>query len=174
MMGKELRGMIVLLVVLMLAACGGNEEEVKPAAIEENDTCAICNMQVLDNEFATQVVQENGKSLVFDDIGCMYKWMDENNDKELKAEFVRDYNSKEWIQVDDATYVYDEKIKTPMAYNVISFKDKADAEKFIDENQGKILTASNLEQHEWKMNKEMMKKMKEENPDMDMDHQHDE
>ena len=65
-------------VVFILAACGG-DKEVTPVAInEETDICTVCNMQVVDNQFATQIILENGKSLVFDDIGCMHKWVDEN------------------------------------------------------------------------------------------------
>ena len=32
---------------------------------------------VMDNQFATEIILENGKALKFDDIGCMYKWMDD-------------------------------------------------------------------------------------------------
>ena len=44
--------------------------------------------------------------------------------KRRKEKFVRDYDSKDWVSLEDATYVYDKTITTPMAYNVISFKTK--------------------------------------------------
>ena len=89
-------------------------------------------MAVVDNQHATQIVLENGKSIVFDDVGCMYEWLEGNPNETIEAEFVRDYNDKEWVLVDDATYVYNQSVKTPMAYNVISFKDEASAEVFAD------------------------------------------
>ena len=55
--------------------------------------------------------------------------------EKIDAQFVRDYNTQEWVLVEEATYVYNQSVKTPMAYNVISFKDKADAEKFATENE---------------------------------------
>lgn len=142
--------------VFLIAACG--KDEVQPVEINEaTDTCAICNMAVMNNEFATQILLENGKSMVFDDIGCMYEWIHENGNEQIKAQFVRDYNDKEWVLVDDATYVYNQSVKTPMAYNIISFKDKASADEFSTENDGStLMTANELDEHGWEQNKDMM------------------
>ncbi|MED0703033.1 nitrous oxide reductase accessory protein NosL [Aeribacillus composti] len=158
--------------LIITAACG--KKEVSPRAIDEkNDKCAQCNMAVMDNQFATQLILKNGKTFVFDDIGCMYKWKSENKNENIEAEFVRDYHSKEWVESDKATYVYDQSIRTPMAYNVISFQDKKDAEAFISKNSGKILNFDQLQDHKWKMNKEMMEKnMQAGHTDMNGDHSH--
>ena len=87
---------------MLLAACGN--EEVQPVDINEaTDTCEVCNMAVVNNQHATQIILENGKSYVFDDVGCMYEWLGNNENEKIAAEFVRDYNDKEWILVDDAT-----------------------------------------------------------------------
>jgi len=103
--------------VFILSACGN--KVVEPVAINDaTDTCEVCNMAVVDNQHATQIVLENGKSIVFDDVGCMYEWLEGNSNETIAAEFVRDYNDKEWVLVDDATYVYNQSVKTPMAYNV--------------------------------------------------------
>ena len=51
----------------------------------------------------------------------MYKWMEIDSGEKTKEKFVRDYDSKDWISLEEATYVYDKTITTPMAYNVISF-----------------------------------------------------
>ncbi|MFB6468579.1 nitrous oxide reductase accessory protein NosL [Cytobacillus sp. Hz8] len=157
---KKNKALLVLLIGILsmyLAACG--KDEVKPKAIDEDkDECDICNMAVMDNQFATEIILENGKTYVFDDIGCMYQWMSENKDKKVKAKFVRDYNTKDWVELDKATYVYNPDVNTPMAYNVISFADKKDAESFVTKKKGTILSAKDLDQHEWNMNKDMMKK----------------
>ncbi|MDR4161967.1 nitrous oxide reductase accessory protein NosL [Bacillus paranthracis] len=150
---------ICLCMVFAVVGCG--KKEVKPVAIDEkNDKCDVCNMAVTDNQFATEVIVENGKALKFDDIGCMYKWMDEHKNEKTQEKFVRDYNTKDWVAVDKATYVYDKSIKTPMAYNVISFKEKKDADSFIEKHTGEILSSKELAEHKWEMNKEMMKKKK--------------
>lgn len=159
-MKQKILGFLLLVgVITILAACGG-KEEVKPVAInEKTDICTVCNMQVVDNQFATEVILENGKTLVFDDIGCMHKWLTENSDQKVKAQFVRDYNTQDWVAKDKATYVYNPSVITPMAYNVISFTEKSDAEKFVAENKGSaLLTASELDKHSWETNQDMMNK----------------
>ncbi|MGY3418369.1 copper chaperone NosL [Bacillus mycoides] len=150
---------ICLCMVFAIVGCGN--KKTKPVAInEKNDKCDICNMAVMDNQFATEVILENGKALKFDDIGCMYKWMDEHKNEKTQEKFVRDYNTKDWVVVDKATYIYDKSIKTPMAYNVISFKEKKDADSFVEKHTGEILSSKELAEHKWEMNKEMMGKEK--------------
>ncbi|MEK3646227.1 nitrous oxide reductase accessory protein NosL [Aeribacillus sp. FSL M8-0235] len=162
-MKKKLFSFYVIAVIAMIiAACGNNK--VQPVSINEStDTCETCNMAVADNQYATQILLKNGKSLIFDDIGCMYEWINTHKDEEIEAKFVRDYNNKKWILSDDATYVYNQSINTPMAYNIISFQEKASAEKFVAKNEGsKLLTASDLADHSWKQNHDMLKKHGEE------------
>ncbi|WML41168.1 nitrous oxide reductase accessory protein NosL [Neobacillus sp. OS1-2] len=168
---------IAILALFVVAGC--SKKEVKPVAInEKTDKCEICHMAVKNNEFATEIILESGKSMVFDDIGCMYKWMKENPDKKINHSFVKDYDSKEWIEADEAAYVYDKPIKTPMAYNVLSFTDKKDAQIFIDEHGGSLLTYDNLQNHKWEKNEEMVKEMKEKmnmhgQDDLKMEHSED-
>ncbi|HDR4419923.1 TPA: nitrous oxide reductase accessory protein NosL [Bacillus cereus] len=146
---------ICLFFVVTIVGCGKKQAEAV-AIDEKHDKCDICQIGVMDNQFATEVILENGKALKFDDIGCMYKWMEINPGEKTKEKFVRDYDSKEWISLEDATYVYDKTITTPMAYNVISFENKKDAESFVSNYKGKVLSYKELAEHKWEMNKEMM------------------
>lgn len=141
---------------LVMSGCGAQKYEARPIN-EAVDICAVCNMQVKDDAFATQLTMADGKNYKFDDIGCMEQWEREHEKEKLGMDFVRDYNDKTWIERDKATYVHDASIRTPMAYGVISFKDKTSAEEFVaKEGAGKIMSASELENHDWKQNKDMM------------------
>ena len=73
----------------------GKKETAVVAIDEKHDKCDICQIGVTDNQFATEIILENGKALKFDDIGCMYKWMEINSDEKTKEKFVRDYDSKD-------------------------------------------------------------------------------
>ncbi|HDR7631989.1 MULTISPECIES: nitrous oxide reductase accessory protein NosL [Bacillus] len=150
---------ICLCFVFTIVGCGKKEIEVV-AVDEKNDKCDICQIGVMDNQFTTEIILESGKALKFDDIGCMYKWMEINSGEKTKEKFVRDYDSKDWVSLEDATYVYDKTITTPMAYNVISFENKKDAESFVSNYRGKVLSYKELSEHKWEMNKEMMGKPK--------------
>jgi len=146
---------ICLCFLFTVVGCG-KKETTAVAIDEKHDKCDICQIGVMDNQFATEIILENGKALKFDDIGCMYKWMEINPGEKTKEKFVRDYDSKDWISLEDATYVYDKTITTPMAYNVISFESKKDAENFVSNYKGKVLSYKELAAHKWEMNKEMM------------------
>lgn len=146
-------------VLLMVTAC--SKKEAQPVAIDEKtDKCDVCSMAVKDNQFATEIILENGKTMKFDDIGCMNKWIEDNKDQKQSIAYVRDYESKKWVDYKKASYVYDKTIKTPMAYNIISFINKNDAQMFIDSNTGKLLTYEQLQKHTWERNQEMMQEMK--------------
>ncbi|AXR17078.1 MULTISPECIES: nitrous oxide reductase accessory protein NosL [Bacillus] len=150
-------------IVLLMVVVGCDKKGVQPVAIDDKkDKCDICNMSVTDNQFATEVILENGKAIKFAEIGCMYKWMEQHQEDKLQAKFVRDYNSKDWVELEKATFVYDKDISTPMAYNMISFQNKKDAETFVSKSKGKLLTSQDLENHRWEINKNMMIKMHEE------------
>jgi copper chaperone NosL len=148
--------LMVVMSLVILAACG--QKKYEPVAInEETDICAICNMQVKDDAFATQLTTKDGKNYKFDDIGCMNEWKEQNGTDNIGMDYVRDYNDKEWIEFNKASYIYDESLRTPMAYGVVSFKDKAAAEAFVKEQGvGTVLSAGDLASHEWKQNTDMM------------------
>lgn len=103
---------------------------------KEDTMCEMCNMKVYmkdENmgEFSTQAIKEDGTTAFYDDIGCLVNAEVANNEKNEK--FVRDFTTKDWIKVDDATIVKTD-LKSPMNWGYVYFKDKADADKYIADN----------------------------------------
>lgn len=104
----------------------------------EDTICEVCNMKVYvkDHEmgmFSAQAIKADGSNAFYDDIGCLLNaelMFDEENTK-----FVRDFNTKDWVQVDDATIVKTD-LKSPMNWGYVSFADKADAEKYMADHEG--------------------------------------
>lgn len=155
--------------ILLLVACSNSGEQnnglddgesnetsqskYKPEEINpDTDICEVCAMAVANDQYATQIILKNERSLKYDDIGDMFIWMEENSEDDVAAKFVRDFNTEEWINLEDATFVYDEEISTPMGFGVISFKNNDDAEQYIEENGfGEILTVADLYEHDWDM-----------------------
>lgn len=158
--GLTILSIFMIGVLLIIGGCG-KDDAAEPQAIDpETDTCANCNMSVADDQYATQLSQVDGKYMKFDDIGCMYKWMEKNADKEIEQGFVRDFHSKEWLKEEDATYVYGADIETPMSFHVISFEDVKEAEEYAGSHSAKVMSISELESHEW------VKEMESDNHDM--------
>ncbi|QMV39777.1 nitrous oxide reductase accessory protein NosL [Cohnella cholangitidis] len=155
-MKKWTLGLILVMTIVVLTACGGKKYEAVPIN-EDVDVCVICKMQVKDDAYATQLTTKDGKNYKFDDIGCMNEWKKANGTENIGMDYVRDYNDKEWVEFKKATYVYDESLRTPMAYGIVSFKDKKSAEAFITEQGvGKLMSADDLASHTWAQNKESM------------------
>lgn len=132
---------------LFLTGCSANYE---PRAIQpEVDVCDVCNMSIVHEHYATEVILENGDDLIFDDIGCMYEYMTETTDK-IEISYVKDIESDDWVKSEEAFYVYDASAWTPMAYGVLSFKEEKDALAYIEkEGSGSQYTVNDLENHKW-------------------------
>jgi len=147
---------LIFVSALFITACG--KQQYEPVAINEHtDRCAICNMSVADDPHATQIITTDGQPILFDDIGCMYEWIEKNGSETIGIAFVRDYESKTWLKLEDAYYVYEPSIRTPMAYGVVSFADEATAQAYVSELQtGVVLDAEQLGSHSWERNPDMM------------------
>jgi copper chaperone NosL len=143
--------LVFIVMLVVLAGCGAGTDY-KPVAIQEGvDHCAECNMMIADDQHAVQILLKDGKSLKFDDIGDLFVHKTKHQlENQIGAQFVRDYHTLEWLKLEDAFYAYDESFRSPMAFGVYSFKTKADAEKFIQEQgKGKLMTSAELANHTW-------------------------
>ncbi len=145
--------LLLAAILMLLPACGGKTHE--PVAIhEETDKCDVCNMQIRDDGFASQLITEDGKAYKFDDIGCMHEWTVKNGTENVAIQFVRDYNTLEWVKLDDAWFAYDPSFQTPMAYGVLAFKDEASARRHVEEKgTGVVMDAAALAEHTWERSK---------------------
>ncbi|CEA03637.1 NosL [Metalysinibacillus saudimassiliensis] len=143
----------ILLATAMLALVGCGEKNYEPHALnEETDICQICQMTVAHQEFAGQIIEKNGDYEVFDDIGCLVEKLarDEQDEADVGAAFIKDAKTDEWINVFDATYLYDKEFWTPMNYGVLVFKDAADAEAYqADAGYGKLMKFDDLQDFKW-------------------------
>ncbi|WP_338651939.1 hypothetical protein [Lysinibacillus sp. Y5S-8] len=135
---------------------------------KEDTVCEMCNMKVYmkDHEmgvFSTQAIKEDGSIAFYDDIGCLLNAEVANEEKNEK--FVRDFVTEDWAKVEDVTIVKTE-LKSPMNWGYIYFVNKAEADKYIQENSNAYvedlqkIKDDALERRKKKM---MQKKAEEEN-----------
>lgn len=134
---------IPLLITLFIMGCS-SQTSIEPVTIHTDvDSCAECNMGVLEIEHAAQIILKDGVPNVYDDIGCMVTDLKENEGN-YEIGYVHDYTSGEWINMKDASFVQDKTIDTPMSYGIIAFQSSDDATKFQTENGGKIMSLDEL------------------------------
>ncbi len=128
---------------------GASTETARTEGLEEpteESTCAYCQMNVyVKGEdlgiFSAQGRTAEGENLFFDDVGCMLN--QERMDGIVLEKYVRDYNTEEWILLEESIVVKAE-IKTPMNYGYAFFKDEESAQVFIAETGKEHASLSSL------------------------------
>lgn len=128
----------VWLAALLPAGC--QKGALEPVAIEREDMCSFCRMAISEKRYAAEFIDNEGEAFKFDDITCMTSFMREGqNQGNIGARFVMDFDAKAWLKADDAYYVQSTEIKTPMSGGIIAFKDQSRAEETAGKYGGKLL-----------------------------------
>jgi copper chaperone NosL len=129
----------VAVLLALLAGCGGGSP--RPAAIVLNeDACAYCRMAVSQRQFAAELVTTGGTAEVFDDIGCLAAWLQENGRPPGSAVFVVDFTDGGWLPAEGASYVRAPDLPTPMGYGLAAFADRAAAQAAVAHLGGEVVT----------------------------------
>ncbi len=150
MMRQRAKNIVVLLsLALAVAACGRGGDPVPVEIYPEEDVCQTCRMLITDQRFAAECVMKKGRAKKFDDPICMIRYFDMAKTlgiakrEDVRAYFVKDYDTKEWLDATKAHFVKAD-VVTVMGYGVVSFKKKQRALQFADEYKGTLLTFSDM------------------------------
>ena len=133
---------LLLLTTFTLLTTAGCEQKSKTQIHEvhfDRDMCARCAMVISDRKNTAQAINPHtGKYYLFDDIGCMILWFNDENIgwKDEALIWVTDAKSGKWIDARKA--FYDTENITPMAYGFSAHASKDDIAKgqeIIDYNE---------------------------------------
>ena len=117
--------LLVALTTLTFSACEKKDMSGVAKVHWDRDMCARCVMVVSDRHNTTQARNpKTGKKYMFDDIGCMALWFEEENItwRESAIVWITDVDTGEWIDAKKA--YYDTENITPMAYGFSAHKSK--------------------------------------------------
>ncbi len=110
---------LVFILLVFLFACKP-QVNYKPRDINwDRDKCELCLMGITDQKYSVQLINEQGKTIWFDDIGCYvnYKGSKDWNKfvgKGIYKSWVGDCETGKWLDAEKANYhVGDD---TPMGY----------------------------------------------------------
>ena len=122
--------------MLFLISCSSD----LPVAIKLNQaSCDYCKMRITNGRLGAELQTSKGRVYMFDDMGCMIKYMKENKNIEIKKCFVNDYEAENVLIVaSDAFFVHSSIIASPMNGNLAAFKTTLAAEKYLQKNTGVI------------------------------------
>ncbi len=128
----------LLIICILTISCGDKPKEGPAEIYYGEDICERCKMIISEKDFAAQYKLSNGKYVKFDDLGCLFYYMEEEKES-ISNIYVVDYGSKEWIDGQEAYYVWSEKITTPMGHGILAVKNAQDAQVLAREEKGKYL-----------------------------------
>lgn len=136
--------LVISIVVFIFSACEKKSTTGAAQVHWDRDMCENCVMVVSDRRNAVQVIDpRTGKVHVFDDIGCMAVWFEEQriDFKDEAIVWITDVKSGEWINA--RTAFYDTRNATPMNYGFSAHKS-GDTIKKEEEivNYGEVLKRS--------------------------------
>lgn len=110
-----------------------------------SDICAHCNMKIMDNRFAAEIVNTKSKAYKFDAAECMSAYLNENK-IDVKNMYVTDFNNPgSFMIAGGAAFVISPKRKSPMGENLSAYKSKKEAQKVKDELGGEIYSWEELQ-----------------------------
>jgi len=107
------------LVLLLLSACISQE----PKEINlHTDECAYCKMVISDQQFASQLVSDKGKSYPFDSIECMAAYTYQTPDIAENAKFyAADYTQQgQWLLLDNGDIYHADSVQSPMGLSLFA------------------------------------------------------
>ena len=120
-------GLAVLIAMMSFTACETGPEPIRYG----KDNCHHCKMTLTDKRFGAEIVTQKGKVYKFDDLNCLVNFMKSG---ELKTENIAhtlavDFKKTgQFVEVQQAFFLENEAIKSPMRADIASFSDQKDLE----------------------------------------------
>ena len=135
--------LLILAGLMTIVSCSSGPDLEEPPDIRYGeDSCDRCLMIINEARFAAAYVTEAGQTRRFDDIGGMVAYTDEISE-DGTVFWVHDFDTEEWLKAEEAFYVESQQ-QTPMGFGIIAFADQQRAEQWAMDNDGIMLTYSDL------------------------------
>ena len=130
----------LLLASASLAACTREADLDQPPAIRYGeDTCSACGMIVSEAPYAAAYRTTAGEVRLFDDLGEMAAYHRRQRES-VRAFFVHEHETGEWITAERAFYVSTRSFRTPMGYGIAASSSEAAAQALAQRLNGQVVT----------------------------------
>ena len=134
-----MRILSLLFLLLLMLSCSDRHEDGPSAIYYGEDICERCKMIISEKEFASQYILSDGKTVKFDDVGCMIHYLHEEKPELIKSVYVTDYDSGEWLNAEKGYFIWTEDVRTPMGYGILSLGSEQRAQEITASENGKYL-----------------------------------
>lgn len=125
-----MKNCIFLFIGILLASCSNEPEPI----VYGSDHCSFCKMTIVSKAYSAQMVTKKGKQIKYDAIECMVRDNLQNYDTaQIALKLVADYeNPGSMLPAQEALFVIDGKINSPMGANLAAFKKDSIKEEFSE------------------------------------------
>jgi copper chaperone NosL len=133
---------------LVATGCARPSSDEPPKVHYGEDPCSECRMIVSEERFATAVVAElDGlmETHAFDDVGCQLRWEASRDHGVVRARWVHDHATGEWLRAEEAHFVHGADIRSPMGSGVLARATHADAATEAERRGGVVMTWTELQ-----------------------------
>jgi copper chaperone NosL len=121
----------------LVFACGSRG----PRAIAlGEEACSHCHMTVVDPRFSAEAITSNGKTYVFDDVGCLAAWLRETPAGVASAWVWSFVPGEGWLPAAEVEYVQSDSLHTPMGSGLAAFRPGPGADTLQSRLAGRRLT----------------------------------
>lgn len=145
--GPVARGVTALGALLVAAACGSSGPR---SLVFGTEQCAHCHMTLADPRFAGQLVTTTGKSIPFDDVGCLATYVATGGvaRERIASLWVSDFAEPDsMVEVHRAVFLRSDSLRTPMDYGAVAFRPGPIADSTRGALGGVLLTWDQLLAH---------------------------
>jgi copper chaperone NosL len=146
---KKAGNLTALCVLLFVAGCNKGGDPTPVAIYPGEDVCETCRMLISDQRFAAECLMKKGRVKKFDDTICMVRYFDmaktlgTDTRDDVRAYFVKDYDSKEWLNAQKAHFVKAD-VTTVMGYGMLAFGSEERAREFAQQYRGRLLSFDDI------------------------------
>lgn len=118
--------------------------EQKPLSYKDNTVqCPQCHMYLVGVEHTAQVINKEGKTEFFDDIGCAILWTNEHKiDLKTVVFWVYTIDTKRWMKAQEVHYSLND--ETPMHYGFGAYEKAKEGVVDFDEMRLRMLRGENM------------------------------
>ena len=131
--------------LLALAGCGGAADTTQPPEIlYGQDVCDECDMIISEEKYAAAYWTEEVEARRFDDVGEMLVYMTKNPEATASV-WVHDVNSAAWLLAEDAWFVMNSGLRTPMGTGIAVTADELAARALaFDQPEARVMTFAEI------------------------------
>lgn len=111
----------LIILTMLFSSCG--PQKIEPVELFPEDECASCRMTVSGAQFASEIINNDGTVVKFDDLKCFENYRKTHDVVAFAAIFVKNYDTKEWIPF-GKSIVIQTGIDTPMGSGQVAVADQ--------------------------------------------------